>query len=121
MIDELARKLEAEWSISRRHVERYIHQVHERREKERAADAPYRRENLLRKMERFYAKAMAKDKFGPAAQILIAEARISGAFDHTADRDALIKRLGPPPDDLALPVAGGQPGAAQFRRPSRRR
>jgi len=95
----VARKLAAEWSISRRQVEKYIRRAHERRERERLADAPYRRESLLRKMERFYAKAMSQEKFGPAAQILIAEMRLSGAFDQTADRDALVQRLGPPPED----------------------
>ena len=95
----IARKQAAEWGISRRQVEKYLHQIYRRREKDRIVDAPYRRENLLRKIELFYAKAMSKEKFGPAAQILVLEARLSGAFDHTADREALLERLGPPPED----------------------
>lgn len=100
--------LSSEYGITRRQVRKYIQRVYALREEQRVEDAPYRRENLLRKIERFYARCMAKEKFGPAAQILVLEARLSGAFtQHSSDREALLERIGPPPDDpaQALPYA----------------
>lgn len=93
------KQLAVEFAVTRRQARTYIQRVYQRREKEQAKDAPFRRENLLRKIEFFFAKCMGKEKFGPAAQALVLEARLSGAFDHAADREALLARLGPPPDE----------------------
>ena len=100
--------LATEYGVSRRQVRNYIQRVYQLREQQRIVDAPYRRENLLRKIERFYAKCLAKEKFGPAAQILVLEARLSGALtQHPVEREAALDRIGAPPEDAAqvLPYA----------------
>ena len=95
----VVRKQCGEWNLKRRQVENYIHRVYARWEKARAADAPFAQEKLRRKIERFYGKAMADKKYGPAAQILTLEARLSGIFDHPAARQSVLERLGQPPED----------------------
>jgi hypothetical protein len=93
---ELARK----FSVTVRHVRRYIAEVRQRWVEESQEDQAHRREKLIRMAERLYAKAYAADRFGPANSALQTLARLGGAFANgQIDRGRFVETLGPPPKD----------------------
>jgi hypothetical protein len=93
---ELARK----FSVTVRHVRRYIAEVRQRWVEESQEDQAHRREKLIRMPERLYAKAYAADRFGPANSALQTLARLGGAFANgQIDRGRFVETLGPPPKD----------------------
>jgi hypothetical protein len=96
----IAITLSREFSVSRRQVRNWIAKVDERWDLETQADAPFRRERLLRKVGRFYTKSLSEKKYGPAVQALVVEAKLVGAFaQKNPELDRLIEALGPPPQD----------------------
>ena len=101
----VARTVAAKYGVTPRQVKDYIGVVYRRWEAERSEDAPYRREKLLRKVERFYATCLREKKYGPAAAVLVLEARMTGAFDHAEVRERLLAELGPPPAEAGAALA----------------
>jgi hypothetical protein len=94
------RQLAKDHGISLRQARRYIEKVYERWRKQTAADAPHRREKVIRMTERFYAKAMAAKDFRAGAQALQILARMSGALSqHDPERDRRMAALGVPPTE----------------------
>lgn len=97
---KIASALAAEFGVSERAVRQWIAQVDLRQHDETKADAPFRHERMLRKVARFYARAFAEKKYGPAVQALVVEARLTGAFaQRNPELERMIADLGPPPDE----------------------
>ena len=97
---KISSTLAVEFGVSRRQVQKWIARIDQRWDGETKGDAPFRQERLLRKVSRFYAKAFAEKKYGPAVQALVVEARLSGAFaQRNPELEKLIDKLGPPPSD----------------------
>jgi hypothetical protein len=98
--ERIAVALSKEFGVSRRQVRNWIAKVDERWDRETQADAPFRRERLLRKVGRFYTKALSEKKYAPAGQALALEAKLVGAFTQkNPELDRMIEALGPPPSD----------------------
>lgn len=96
----IERELARTYGISRRQVRHYITEVYRRWGTDSIADAPHRRDKLVRMAERLYAKAVANDKFGAATSALNTLAKLSGGFaQRYIDPDRYAKLLGPPPTD----------------------
>lgn len=105
--------LSKEYGITTRQVRNYITEVYERWQERRQTDAPYRRERVFLMAERFYAKAMADKRYGPAAQILGLLMKASGAFQQDdAHRDRLVAELGPPPTEPTAVLVWAQKAMA---------
>ncbi len=97
---QVERQLVKEFRVSARQARRYIAQAYKRWNTTTAEDAPYRREKVFRRAERFYAKAMADKDFRAAAQGLTIQAKMAGALkQHDPERQKRLARLGPPPSD----------------------
>src|SRR4051794_19872859 len=74
------RQLAKDYGVTTRQARRYIAAAYARWQEQSVADAPYRREKVIKMTERFYAKAVAAKDFkagGTALQILC---RMSGAM-----------------------------------------
>jgi hypothetical protein len=87
--------------------------VYERWDQQAKADAPYRREKIIRMGERFYAKCVSKEQYTAAAQVFGHLARMSGAFTaRDPVRDDRLAELGPPPSDPTQMLVWAQRGMA---------
>lgn len=109
-------------AVDRRTIRRYIDLLHRRWREQTLAVAPYRREQLIRMVERHYARAMAGEtvKLGDgtaktvrpwtaATATLRLLAEMSGAFaQHDPEREARLAELGPPPSDPTQALVWGQ-------------
>jgi hypothetical protein len=94
------RQLAKQFSVSVRQARRYIERVYRRWRDQTSADAPHRREKIIRMTERLYAKAVAAKDLRTATNALSILARMSGAFaQHDPERDRRIAALGAPPSD----------------------
>ena len=92
------RQLAARYGCSQDQAERYVQAVHERWRAQMQVDVPFRREKVVHMAEHHYAKAMAKEKYAPAATSLVLLARMSGALmQHDPRRAARLAELGPAP------------------------
>lgn len=97
---KIATTLARDYGVTRRQIYNLIAKVDARWERETQEDAPFRRERLQRKVNRFYARCIAEKKYGPASQALVLEAKLVGAFtQRNPELDARIAALGPPPKD----------------------
>lgn len=86
--------------ISTRQARRLRQKVYDRWDRQARADAPYRREKLIRMGERFYARCLAKKQYTAGAQMFGHLARMSGAFaQHDPIREQRVAEIGPPPTE----------------------
>jgi len=91
--------LAREYQVSPRKARAYMTRVYARWSQQNAADAPHRREKVLRMAERFYAKALLEKQYTAAANALNLLARMSGAFTQEHSRESALALLGPVPTD----------------------
>ena len=96
----IERQLAKQYRVSVRQARRYIQKVYARWQTQTAADAPHRREKIIRMTERLYAKAVAGKDIRSAIGALGILARMSGAFaQHDPERARRMAALGTPPTD----------------------
>jgi hypothetical protein len=96
----IERELSAQYGVSARQIRKYIAEVYRRWADESLKDAPTRREKLIRMVERVFAKALAKQKFGAAVSAAQLLAKLGGTFARrTESRPKLAEVLGPAPVD----------------------
>src|ERR1043166_7141459 len=97
----IERTLAAEYGVTPRHIRRYLAEVYKRWTEQTAADAPHRREKVLRMTERFYSRALSEKQYTAAANALRLLAQMSGAFaQHDPERaERITAAIGPMPTD----------------------
>jgi len=96
----IERTLAKDYRITVRQARRYIALVYQRWREQTRADAPHRREKIIRMTERFYARALSEKQYTAASSALSLLAKMSGALaQHDPDREQRMAALGPPPDD----------------------
>ena len=103
------RTIAKEYGVSTRQARNYLGKAYARWQSQTNEDAPHRREKVIRMTERFYARALSEKQYTAASSALGLLARMSGAFaQHDAEREKLLARLGPPPDDPTLVLVWAQ-------------
>lgn len=119
---QVDRALAQKHGISVRQARNLRQKVYDRWREETLADAPHRREKLIRMVERHYALAMRGDTitlpdgttkterpWTAATSTLRLLAEMSGAFaQYDPEREARVAELGPPPSDPTQALVWGQ-------------
>ena len=72
---KVERTVAKEYGITARQARTYISKVYQRWQAQTVADAPHRREKLIRMVERFYARALTEKEFSAAGNSLALLAR----------------------------------------------
>lgn len=94
------RQLAKDYGVSTRQARKYIARVYEHWREQSAADAPHRREKIIRMVERFYVKALVAKQWAAASHALTLLGRMSGGFvQHDPVRQQKLDEIGPPPTD----------------------